>query len=208
MFEIKVPNLKIKLGKTHKKRHHKSSRKRSSISRRKRSIRRNKTKSLPKGDWIETAKNVKLINRNKLQAELKNRNGTYVLSSTYYRRGDIFENIDGNFVLVSNDYNSQKSRKTFNSRYYSRYHHGKYTKDTFNVYFNNKKTNISSMTFEDLGHGYARDAFAIYYKGDKINDAFHLKFQVLGREYAKDPFNVYKRGKKIPNQSPHDFTIF
>ena len=50
--------------------------------------------------------------------------------------------------------------------------------------------------------------FNCRFKGDKINGAFHLKFQVLGREYAKDPFNVYKRGKKIPNQSPHDFTIF
>lgn len=207
MFEIKLPNLKIKLGKTHKKRNSKSRRSRRSSSSRS-SRRRNKPKSLPKGNWVESAKNVKLINRNLLQAELKNKRGVYVLSSTYYRRGDIFENIDGNFVLVSNNYDSRKSRKTFNSRYYSRYHHGKYRKDTFNVYFNNIKTNISAMTFEDLGHGYARDAFAIYYKGNKIDGAFHLKFQVLGRDYAKDPFNVYKRGKKISNKNPLNFTIF
>ena len=182
MLKIKIPEVKIKIGNKSKKNHH----------HRKNSSRRSKKKRLPGGNWFETARNIKIIKRNLLQAELKNKNGIYILSTTYYKKGDIFENIDGSFVLVSSNYDPRKTRKTFNSRYYSRYYHGKYTKENFNVYFNNKLTNINAMTFEDLGHGYARDAFSVYYKGKKIKGAFHLKFQVLGREYAKDPFNVYE----------------
>ncbi len=196
MIGIKIPGLKVNLGNTRKRRRRSS---------RRHSKKRNR---FPDGNWIETAKNIKIVKRNLLQAKLKNRRGFYSLASTYFRKGDIFENIDGTFVLVSSKYDSVKSRNTFNSKYYTRYHHRKYSKDAFNVYFDGKQTSINVLSFEDLGHGYARDAFAVYYKGKKIEGAFHLKFQVLGRDYAKDPFNVYKRGKKIPNANPNTFTIF
>ena len=204
MIKIKLPLVELKNRRTRKK-HHKRHHKRNTSSR---SRRRSFSRRIPKGNWLETARNVKIVKRNLLQAELKDRKGKYVLATTYFRRGDIFENVDGSFVLVSNDYNSSLSRKTFNSKYYSRYHHGKYNKDNFNVYFNNKKTDISVLSFEDLGHGYAKDAFNVYYKGNKIDGAFHLRFQVLGKDYAKDPFNVYKGGKKIPNKSPFRFNVF
>lgn len=200
-LNIKFPVINFKNKRTHKKRPRRNS------SRRTRRTSR-KNISIPKGNWLETARNIKILKRNLLQAELKNKKGNYELATTYFRKGDVFENVDGSFILVSNDYDYTLSKKTFNSKYYSRYNLGKYTKDNFNVYFNNKKTEISSLSFENLGHGYAKDAFNVYYKGRKIEGAFHLKFQVLGRDYAKDPFNVYKRGRKVSNKSPLGFTVF
>ena len=203
MINIKLPIINVKK-RTHKRPHRRNTSRKT--RRRSRTSRRNI--SIPKGNWTETARNIKILKRNLLQAELKNRKGKYILATTYFRRGDIFENVDGSFILVSNDYDYNSYKKTFNSKYYSRYNIGKYTKDNFNVYFNNRKTEISSLSFEDLGHGYAKDAFNIYYNGNKIDGAFHLKFQVLGKDYAKDPFNVYKRGKKVSNKNPLGFTIF
>ena len=54
---------------------------------------------LPKGNWIESARNY-YIKDNILFAELKNRNGIYILNSCYFDNNDTFQNINGRFQLV------------------------------------------------------------------------------------------------------------
>ena len=54
-----------------------------------------------------------------------------------------------------------------------------YYKDTFNVYYNNKKVEeATAMTFEDLGNCYGKDAFDVFYKGQLIPDANANTFMV------------------------------
>lgn len=52
------------------------------------------------------------------------------------------------------------------------------------------------MNFEDLGYGYGKDSFNVFYKGKKI-DANAMNFYVQDNGYAKDTFNIYYKGKKI-----------
>ena len=166
---------------------------------------------LPKGNWIETAKDIR-IKGDRLRAKLQNRKGVFVNAQTFFRKGDHFENVDGKFVLVSSGFSrrSYKFRSSkFNKRYFNTYHKNhKYVKDAFGVYYRGRKTSINTMGFQDLGHGYARDSFNVYYKGKKIDDCSTLNFQVLGKGYAKDSFNVYHKGDKMSNLSPLTFKVF
>lgn len=60
----------------------------------------------------------------------------------------------------------------------------------------------SPFSFQDLGMGYAKDAFNAYYRGKKIHDAGTATFKVLEHGYAEDAFNSYYKGKKVNHYKP------
>ena len=66
----------------------------------------------------------------------------------------------------------------------------------WNVYYNGQKTELVVRSFQNLGGGYAKDAFDVYYCGMKLPDAFANRFVYLGDGYAEDSFNTYYRGRK------------
>ena len=74
-----------------------------------------------------------------------------------------------------------------------------YTKDTFNVYYNNKKVKeATAMSFQDLGNSYGKDTFDVFYKGVIIPNADAVTFMVNSDGlYAYDALNTYYMGKKI-----------
>ncbi|GAB6975563.1 DKNYY domain-containing protein [Prevotella falsenii] len=65
------------------------------------------------------------------------------------------------------------------------------------VLFRGKKLDASPHSFKELGWGYGKDAFNVYYMGKKVEDAFVSNFRVLEDGYAEDTFNTYYRGRKI-----------
>lgn len=65
------------------------------------------------------------------------------------------------------------------------------------VYYNGVVvSNASAHSFRDLGCGYAKDSYRVYYCGTKLTDN-PSRFTALTDGYAKDSFNVYYFGKKI-----------
>jgi hypothetical protein len=83
-----------------------------------------------------------------------------------------------------------------------------YIKDAFNVYFMGEKMDgAHPSTFQILTNGYAKDAFNVYYMGKKMDGAHPSTFQILTNGYAKDAFNVYYMGQKIQGASPHTFSV-
>lgn len=74
-----------------------------------------------------------------------------------------------------------------------------YTKDTFNVYYNNKRVDqATAMTFENLGNSYGKDIFDVFYKGVIIPNADALTFMVDSDGlHAYDTLNTYYMGKKV-----------
>ncbi|MDE5955906.1 MAG: DKNYY domain-containing protein [Bacteroidales bacterium] len=56
---------------------------------------------------------------------------------------------------------------------------------------------VSASTFKDLGWGYGKDAFSVWYCGQEIKGAVSGRFRVLGDGYAEDGFNTYYYGKKV-----------
>lgn len=65
------------------------------------------------------------------------------------------------------------------------------------VLFRGKKIDASPHTFKELGWGYGKDTFGVFYMGQKVSDAFVGNFKVLDNGYAEDTFNTYYRGKKV-----------
>ena len=74
---------------------------------------------------------------------------------------------------------------------------GRYRVTTNDVFYDNMKTEANPRSFQELGGGYAKDAFDVYYCGRKIRDAFASRFVYLGDGYAEDAFNTYYRGRKV-----------
>jgi len=56
---------------------------------------------------------------------------------------------------------------------------------------------MTAISFEDLGFGYARDPFQVYFPGHMINGAHPQSFEVLSDGYAKDTFYVYYQSDKM-----------
>jgi DKNYY family len=82
-----------------------------------------------------------------------------------------------------------------------------YTKDSYYVYFMNKKIDGASVTsFQALGSGYAKDSWNAYFMGQKIPSATVSSFQILPNGYAKDNYSVYFMGQKVEGVSPYSFT--
>ena len=65
------------------------------------------------------------------------------------------------------------------------------------VIFRGNKISDSPRSFKDLGWGYGKDNFNVYYKGKKIDGAFTSTFRVLENGYAEDTFESYYKGKRI-----------
>ncbi|MBP5393510.1 MAG: DKNYY domain-containing protein [Bacteroidaceae bacterium] len=75
--------------------------------------------------------------------------------------------------------------------------HRGYFKTNMNVYYGNRKLNAMASSFEDLGGGYAKDSFDVYYCGEKVKGAMASSFKYMGGGYGQDSFDVYYRGQKI-----------
>ena len=72
-----------------------------------------------------------------------------------------------------------------------------YAKDTFDVYYCGKEIDASSSSFKVLEDGYAKDSFDVFYRGKEVKGASSSSFKVLGQGYAKDSFDTYYRGVKV-----------
>lgn len=72
-----------------------------------------------------------------------------------------------------------------------------YFKTTFNVYYGDKKIDAMPSTFKELGGGYAKDSFTVFYCGEKVEGAMASTFKYTGEGYGQDTFDAYFRGKKI-----------
>ena len=75
--------------------------------------------------------------------------------------------------------------------------HKGYYKTSFNVYYGDKKIDAMASSFVDLGGGYAKDSFRVYYLGEMLKGCMASSFEILEGGYAKDSFNVYYRGTKV-----------
>ena len=49
-------------------------------------------------------------------------------------------------------------------------------------------------SFKDLGGGYGKDAFNVYYCGEKVKGAMASSFKYTGDGYRQDTFDAYYRG--------------
>ena len=142
-------------------------------------------KKYPRGNWINTAKYYYIKHRI-LHAKLKTRNGNYVHASIKFNKNDILENQDGKFVIIG--------QKNY------------YTTDSFNVYYKNRKINISPMNFVVLGDGYAKNNFDVVFEGKKVNINV-MGFKNLGYGYAKNNFDVVYKGQKIDVKFASTFEV-
>lgn len=72
-----------------------------------------------------------------------------------------------------------------------------YFKTNFNVYYGDKKIDAVPSTFKELGGGYAKDSFTVFYCGEKVEGAMASTFKYTGEGYGQDTFDAYFRGKKL-----------
>lgn len=76
------------------------------------------------------------------------------------------------------------------------------------VYFeNNELHGADARSFRDLGYGYGKDSFSVFYCGKELRDAMASTFKVLGWGYAKDSFNVYYGSKVLKDAMPSTFRV-
>ena len=108
-----------------------------------------------------------------------------------YMNGHVLENVDPSTFRLKerSTWRHRKDESTPENR--------GYFKTSFNVYFGNKKIDAMASSFVDLGGGYAKDSFNVYYFGEKLKGCMASNFQILEGGYAKDSFNVYYRGVKV-----------
>ena len=80
---------------------------------------------------------------------------------------------------------------------YNPYYQEGYMVTSNAVLFNGKKISDNPRSFRDLGWGYGKDNFEVYYMGRKIEGAMNSSFKVLKDGYAEDSFETYYRGKVV-----------
>lgn len=80
---------------------------------------------------------------------------------------------------------------------YDPYYNEGYVVTSNAVLYNGRKISASARSFKDLGWGYGKDAFDVYYMGDKVSGASSSSFKVLKDGYAEDTFDTYYRGKVV-----------
>ena len=115
------------------------------------SSRSSRRRNLPKGDWIDTAKNYKIV-RNTLYAELKKRNGYYVKSSANLNLCNHFENDNGSFKCVRRIYKSKSRRKrSRRSRHIHIHKHKKSSKKKSSKKKSSKKKSSKKKTSKKKG---------------------------------------------------------
>jgi len=110
-----------------------------------------------------------------------------------YMDGRVLENVDPSTFRL-------KDRRTWRHHEQNTEEHQAprgYFKTNMNVYYGDKKINAVAATFEELGGGYAKDAFTVYYCGEVVKGAMASSFRYTGNGYGQDTFDAYYRGKKI-----------
>ena len=80
---------------------------------------------------------------------------------------------------------------------YNPYYQEGYMVTSNAVLFNGKKISDNPRSFRDLGWGYGKDNFEVYYMVSKIEGAMNSSFKVLKDGYAEDSFETYYRGKVV-----------
>lgn len=76
------------------------------------------------------------------------------------------------------------------------------------VIFNGKRVKgARASSFQDLGWGYAKDTFDVYYLGEELDDASPSSFEVLKDGYAKDSFSVFYCGEEIDGAWSSTFKV-
>ena len=80
---------------------------------------------------------------------------------------------------------------------YDPYYNEGYIVTSNAVLYNGRKISSSASSFKDLGWGYGKDAFEVYYMGNKVSGASSSSFKVLKDGYAEDAFDTYYRGKVV-----------
>lgn len=73
------------------------------------------------------------------------------------------------------------------------------------VFFNGKQVDATASNFTELGGGYAKDAFSVFFMGRKLTDASPSSFVHVGGGYYKDAWNVFFDGRKVPDVSVSSF---
>lgn len=81
-----------------------------------------------------------------------------------------------------------------------------YAKDSYRVYYCGKKLADNPSRFTALKDGYAKDTFNVYYFGKKIG-ASTSGFKVLSDGYAKDSFDAYYCGKEVVGSTASSFKV-
>jgi uncharacterized membrane protein YvbJ len=82
-----------------------------------------------------------------------------------------------------------------------------YKIDNKAVYWRGERVNeASGETFVDYGEGYGEDDSNVYYKSFIMNTKG--KFKVLGHKYAMDSMKIYYKGKEIMNADKKTFKIY
>lgn len=81
-----------------------------------------------------------------------------------------------------------------------------YAKDSYRVYYCGKTLTDNPSRFTALTDGYAKDSFNVYYFGKKIG-ASTSGFKVLSDGYAKDAFDAYYCGKEVVGSSASTFKV-
>ena len=81
-----------------------------------------------------------------------------------------------------------------------------YAKDSYRVYYCGNKLTDNPSRFTALTDGYAKDSFNVYYFGKKIG-ASTSGFKVLSDGYAKDAFDAYYCGKEVVGSSASTFKV-
>ena len=116
-----------------------------------------------------------------------------------YMNGHVLENVDPSTFRLKerSTWRHRKDESTPENR--------GYFKTSFNVYFGNKKIDAMASSFVDLGGGYAKDSFNVYYFGEKLKGCMASNFEILEGGYAKDSFNVYYRGNKVDGAMASSF---
>lgn len=109
-----------------------------------------------------------------------------------YMNGHILENVDPSTFRL-------KERRSW--RHHDRdeelVEHRGYYKTKWNVYYGDRKIDAMPSTFQELGGGYAKDSFNVFYCGEKIEGAVASSFKYTGNGYAEDAFDAYYRGRKL-----------
>ena len=110
-----------------------------------------------------------------------------------YINGRVLENVDPSTFRLkerSNHRHPGKDKEEPST-------HKGYYKTTFNVYYGDKKLDAMASSFVELGGGYAKDSFNVYYCGEKVKGAWASSFKYTGNGYGQDSFDAYYRGKKL-----------
>jgi len=110
-----------------------------------------------------------------------------------YMNGRVLENVDPSTFQLK----VQSGRRNHGKdREMPEMHRG-YYKTKWNVYYGDKKLDAMASSFVELGGGYAKDSFNVYYCGEKVKGAWASSFKYTGNGYGEDSFDAYYRGRKL-----------